>query len=113
MMGVSFAHKFYSMAGNWKSLLASASVLLLVGAGCAVSDEQKASIGTSTEVGSDTSEAKDVSLEASADAALDAAMKEVDASTKEELKENSDAEIIVNDSAELNAYGKAYDQNEL
>ncbi|MFA5854287.1 MAG: hypothetical protein WC866_04345 [Patescibacteria group bacterium] len=101
------------MTRNWKSWLASASVLLLVGAGCAGYDDQSATPEKSKNDKTEVETTKDSSLDASVDAGLEAAFGEVDASTKEELKENSDAEIITNDSAELNAYGKAYDQNEL
>lgn len=101
------------MRGNWKSWLASASVLLLVGAGCAALGEPKQPTNEGSNSGAESEDSKDVSLDAAVDAALDAALVEVDSSTSEELKENADAEIIMNDSAELNAYGQAYDQNEL
>jgi hypothetical protein len=101
------------MTGNWKSWLASASILLLVGAGCAGYGDQSTGLDEGADIKTAVEDAKDASLDASADAALDAALREVDASTNAELKENSDAEIVTNDSTELNSYGKSYDQNEL
>lgn len=95
------------MARDWKSWLASASLLLLVGAGCAGSADQKASMeaGMKAEDGA--------SLEVTVDANVDAALAEVESSTKSELDENSDTEIVTGDSSELNAYGNAYAESEL
>lgn len=103
------------MARDWKSWLASASVLLLVGAGCAGSVDQNASLEAETGVeAEDDSKAEGgASLNASVDAAVDAAFAEVDASSKQELEENDDAEIVGNDSAELKAYGNTYVESEL
>ncbi|WKZ28838.1 MAG: hypothetical protein QY323_04900 [Patescibacteria group bacterium] len=101
------------MVHNWKSWLASASVLLLVGAGCAGSVDQKASLEAETgmEAGEKTGEG--ASLDASVDAAVDAALAEIDASTRMELEENQDADVVANDDAELKAYGNTYVESEL
>ncbi len=103
------------MVRNWKSWLASASVLLLVGAGCAGSVDQNASLEAETgaKAGDDLKVEGGASLDSSVDAAVNAAFAEVEASTKRELEENTDAEIITNDSAELNAYGNTYVESEL
>ena len=88
-------------------MLAAASVLLLVGAGC----PQAARVDVSTKVGApgaaEQGEEKS-EVDASADAFIEAAAEEQKAAEEEE----KDAESIDATSAEIEAYGQTYDKNE-
>src|SRR5512135_1337636 len=97
--------------------LAAASVLLMVGAGCTSELQQGASLQTGSETGmqAPSPEAPGTKVEAKSDAdvAVDSALKEADDETAASMEENADANVVSNDSAELNAYGQAYDQSQL
>lgn len=102
------------MVPKWKRLLGAAAVLLLVGAGCQATQEAS----TTTEV---TGEAEDdgqmdvdveTTLEADADAALDAMLQESEDDTELEAEEGTDADVVTNDAAEIEAYGNAYDKSQ-
>lgn len=107
------------MAPQWKRWVGAAAVLLLVGAGCEANVRQDAALdtGTSGEVKED-GQAK-IELDASANAevdaddAVDAALKEADGDAMIEFEEGSDADVVTNDKAEVDAYGKAYDKSQL
>lgn len=103
------------MARNWKYWLAAAPVLLTIGAGCVAAVPQGASVRTGAEAPSQEG-AVNVKLEAEADdvdAAVDAALKEADAEASVSTEENADAGVVSDDSAELNAYGQAYEPSKL
>lgn len=106
------------MRFHWKTALAAASILLLIGAGCEANVKQSTTVDT----GADQSEGmmKDEgdkmdgdSLDASVDASIDAALNDVDADASTSSEADSDVDAVNNDGAELDAYGKAYDKNEL
>lgn len=103
------------MTHQWKSWLAAAAVLLTVGAGCVGTVTQDANVevgGEQADDGRMPIEAE-ATFEASADAAVDAALGEADMDAKAEQEESSDANEVGNDSSELNAYGQSYVESEL
>jgi len=111
------------MNPTWKRWLGAATVLLLVGAGCAPAARQERSTETSSETkggmmddgmkGSEADIDASATLDESVDVAADAALKEADADAMLEFEEGTDATLIENDNAELDAYGKAYDKSQL
>ena len=107
------------MVPQWKRWIGAAAVLLLVGAGCEANVRQDANVetGTSGETQDEGGAKIDIdassSVDAEIDATVDAALKEEDADSKEALDENSDADVLNNDSAELNAYGQTYVESEV
>lgn len=113
------------MKRTWKYWLAAGSLLLTLGAGCAADVKQDAGSGKGTEstgnqgvpAGAEGS-STDTSMKPGAkgddiDAAVDAAIKEADDQTSADMQENADANVVTNDSSELNAYGQAYDPSKL
>ena len=106
------------MVPQWKRWLGAAAVLLLVGAGCEASVQPDASLDIKADVSGETRENGKAdgdassSLELETDAAIDAAIGESEADADAALEESSDADLIDNDSAELNAYGKTYVESE-
>lgn len=107
------------MVPQWKRWLGAASVLLLAGAGCQGAVQQEASTSIEAEATGETEDdgtmmiEAEASLEVEADAAVDAMLKESEDDAMTEYEEGSDADVIVNDKAELDAYGQAYDKTEL
>lgn len=114
------------MTRKWKYWLAAASVLLMVGAGCTGEVQQGASVQTGAQTGEENGtpapagqEGANLNVQANAgvdadvDTTVDSALKEADDETSASLEEGADANVVGNDSAELNAYGQAYDQSQL
>ena len=110
------------MVSSWKTWLAAGATLLLVGAGCATGVQTGIESGASSPAAAPTGSAGqqpaaqgsgsgDVS--ADADAAVNAALKQNQDETSASMEESSDADVINNDSADLNAYGQSYDQSQL
>lgn len=103
------------MVPQWKRWLGAAAVLLLVGAGCQAEVQQEASLdqeaGEAGETQAETESATSLDLEA--DAAIDAALGESEADADAALEGNSDADVMNNDAAELNAYGQTYVESEI
>ena len=93
------------MVPQWKRWLGAAAVLLLAGAGCQATTPQDYSQDFSGESEDDGQMKIDAAtgLEAEADAAIDAALGESE----------GDADVVNNDSAELNAYGQTYVESEI
>src|SRR5690349_499305 len=108
------------MVPQWKRWLGAAAVLLLVGAGCQGTVQPDAALDIDADVSGELQDdgqmmidaSGTTSLDAEADAAVDAALRESDEDAKD-LDESSDADVIENDSAELNAYGQTYVESEL
>ena|SRR5688572_14246791 len=104
------------MVPQWKRWLGAAAVLLLMGAGCQSTAQPEASLDFEADVSGEMEDDGKVnvdadassSLEMEADAAVDAALGESDADAAAELEGNSDADVVENDAAELNAYGQTY-----
>jgi len=103
------------MVPQWKRWLGAAAVLLLAGAGCQATTPQDYSQDFSGESEDDGQMKIDAAtgLEAEADAAIDAALGESEGDADAALEENSDADVVNNDSAELNAYGQTYVESEI
>jgi hypothetical protein len=109
------------MVPQWKRWIGAAAVLLLVGAGCKANVQPEASVdagaGATGETEDDGTMQVDVSasssVDAEIDAAVDAALGESDADAATEIEGNSDADVMNNDSAELNAYGQTYVESEI
>ncbi len=120
------------MVRTWTAWVASASIVLLVGAGCGQSANQQSgaevktpvAVGTTgngagtgtagtTGTGGTSGTTANAGLDAKIDAAFNAAVSESDASTSEQAEENADVNLATNDSTELNAYGTTYDQSKL
>lgn len=109
------------MVPQWKRWVGAAAVLLLVGAGCQASVQPEASVdagaGAAGETEDDGTVRIDVSasssVDAEVDAAIDAALGESDADAATEIEGNSDADVVNDDSAELNAYGQTYVESEI
>jgi hypothetical protein len=104
------------MVPRWKRWLGAASILLLAGAGC------RADVGQETTVETGAGETEDdgrmgvdapLDFRGSADAAADAMLEEAEADAMLEYEEGNDADVVTDDAAELDAYGKAYVQSEL
>lgn len=99
--------------------MGTAAVVLLAGAGCQADVQQEASLETGTETQEETQDDgrtgidAEASLEASVDVAADAILTEAEADAMVEYEEGNDADVVGNDGAELDAYGKAYVQSEL
>ncbi|HJV32546.1 MAG TPA: hypothetical protein VJ694_00815 [Patescibacteria group bacterium] len=107
------------MVPQWKRWLGAAAVLLLVGAGCEADVGRYAPVdsGTSGE-SQDEGQAKieadaSASADVDVDDVVDEALKESDADAMIEYEEGSDADVVTDDKAELDAYGKAYDKSQL
>lgn len=106
------------MARKLTYWLAAASVLLMVGAGCTTEVQPSASVQTGAETGmqappQEAPTTAKVEAKSDVDIAVDSALKQVDDETAASMQENADANVVSNDSAELNAYGQAYDQSQL
>ena len=110
------------MVPQWKRWFGAATVLLLMGAGCQATSQPDASLDAEADVSGGEMEddgkvkvdtGATSSLEMEADAAVDAALGESDADAAVEMEGNSDADLLDNDSAELNAYGQTYVESEI
>jgi hypothetical protein len=111
------------MERTWKYWLSAAAVLLMVGAGCGETVQQQSSLEGQTQspqavVHTDTNAGTDAKTGAQAqgtvnvDTAVDAAIKESDDDASASMEANGDADVLNNDSADLNAYGQAYVDSE-
>ena len=109
------------MVPQWKRWLGAAAVLLLVGAGCEAKVRQEAPAEAGADVTGETQDDGQAMVDAesssdtevTADAAVDAMLKEAEEDAMNEYEEGSDADVILNDKAELDAYGNAYDKSQL
>lgn len=97
---------------RWKSWLAAASALLLVGAGCPQTARIEIKTGVEAPAGAEKAGKENggakSEVDASADAFIGAAADENAAAEEEE----KDASSLDATSAEINAYGQTYDKNE-
>jgi len=105
------------MVPRWKRWFGAAAVVLLAGAGCGVQVSQDAAVETGA-AGETADEGRmeigaDASLDAAADVAVDAMLKEAETDAMYEYEEGKDADVVGNDGAELEAYGNAYVEAEL
>ena len=101
------------MTKTLKSLLAAATVLLMVGAGCTQSGSvtSDASVETGSEMknGEKASGGAGADVDAAADAYLGAASEDKASADAED----ADAQLYNSTDAEVNAYGSTYDKSEL
>lgn len=111
------------MERKWKYWLSAAAVLLLVGAGCGETVQQQSSLEeqarppqaeNDAQAGADDGTKTEVQAEGNVDidTVTDAAIKEADDDASASMEANGDADVMNNDSAELNAYGQAYVESE-
>jgi len=94
---------------KWKYWAAAAAVLLTVGAGCGEAVQQDTSVQGQLEAPKPEAktEAK-AGANVGVDTVVDEALKESDADASASMEGNADADVLNNDSSELNAYGQAY-----
>jgi len=108
------------MVPQWKRWLGAAAVLLLIGAGCQAAVKPEASLEGGADLSGEMQDDGKVhvdtdattSIDADIDADVDDALKESDADAAAGAEEESDADVMNNDAAELNAYGQAYVESE-
>jgi hypothetical protein len=112
------------MNQQWKRWLGAAAVLLLVGAGCEGQVQQEADMNVGADVSGEIEDdgtnqvdpaapAVTSEIDADIDAAVDAALGESSADADISLEGDADADVLNNDSAELNAYGSTYVESEI
>lgn len=99
------------MSPKWKTWLSAASVLLLVGAGCAGTADIGA--GVQSEASGTAEEGKMMAPKTDADAAVDAYLEGAMEENAAAESEDADAQLYNSTDAEVNAYGNTYDKSEL
>jgi hypothetical protein len=97
------------MMRKWKYWAAAAAVLLTVGAGCGEAVQQDASVQGQLEAPKPEAETgAKVDANVDVDTVVDDAIKQSETDASASMEANGDADVLNNDSSELNAYGQAY-----